>query len=448
MPITVANLPFQFCLQDSASGSTGFMLKSTHDAFVFDGVAGTITQITDADYPDITVPGVAFLDGYFFVMDSDSVIYNSGLETPLVWNSLDFIQCEAEPDGGVAIAKYENYVVGFGEWTTQFFYDAANSTGSPLSPIENSTLQIGCANGYSVAQFDGKLVWMGKSREKGRGVYACTGSMTPVEISDPNISRILNADSLAEVYSWGAGFSGHSLYILSLATTGITLVYDFSTKAWSHFTRRVASVKSVTSLTQVNGVATAVSTAHGFLDGDEVTHAGANQAGYNGTVNIVYLTANSYSFEVNPATVTPATGTITATGSTEGYFDLNYYASTGGKDIVQGGTDGIVYEMLGTSYQDNGVSIDVTSRTAIFDADTADRKATGSCEIIGDKVAATGLLRWSDDDYTTNSRYRQFDLEANRARVRRLGSSSRRSYEIRHTANTSFRVEALELKGE
>ena len=168
MTVTASNLPFQFCLQDSASGSTGFMFKSTRDAYLFNGVANTITKITDADYPAVTVPGVAYLDGYFFVMDANGTIYNSGLEAPLAWNSLDFINCEAEPDGGMAIAKYLNYVVGFGNWTTQFFYDAANATGSPLAVIQSATIQIGCANGYSVAQFDGKLVWMGTSHEKGR----------------------------------------------------------------------------------------------------------------------------------------------------------------------------------------------------------------------------------------------------------------------------------------
>jgi len=424
------------------------MFKSTHDAYIFDGIASTVTKITDTDYPAVTVPGVAFLDGYFFVMDATATIYNSGLELPLSWNSLNFIQCEAEPDAGVAIAKYQNYVVGFGQWTTQFFYDAANPAGSPLSPIESSTIQVGCANGYSVVQFDDKLVWMGNCREKGRSVYACDGSMSPMQISDPSISRILNADSLAEVYSWGAGFNGHSLYVLSLVTSGITLVYDFSTKAWSHFTRRVASAKTVSALSQVNGVATATSTAHGFADGDEVTHSGAGQAGYNIATNITYIDADHYNYEVAAATISPATGTITATGSTERYFDLTYYANVAGKDVVQGATDGIIYEVLGTSYQDNGVSIDVTGRTTIFDAGSVDRKAIGSAEIVGDKVAATALLRWSDDDYATSNKYRKIDLAATRARIRRLGSFSRRSYEIRHTANTPFRVEALEIKGE
>ena len=449
MAVTLPNLPFQFCLQDSASGAQGFMFKSTVDGFIFDGLANTITKITDIDYPAVTVPGVGFLDGYFFVMDKAGTIYNSGLETPLVWNSLDFISCESEPDGGMAIAKYQNYIVGLGNWTTEFFYDAGNPTGSPLSVIQTATAQIGCANGYSVAQFDGKLVWMGNSREKGRGVYALSGSMVPQEISTPDISRILNADSLATVYAWGAGFNGHPLYILSLVSSNVTLVYDFSTQAWSHFTRRVASApKSVTALTQADGTATATAAAHGFADGDDVTMAGAIQSGYNVTTNVSYIDANTFSYNVSAALASPATGTITATGSTERYFDLAYYANAGGRDIVQGATDGIIYEMLGTAYQDNGVSIDASARTTIYDSGSNKRKFMSSAEVVGDKISANALLRWSDDDYQTNSAYRKIDLSAPRSRTSRLGSTSRRSFEIRHTANTPFRVEALEIEGE
>lgn len=449
MPVTTAGLPFQFCLQDSASGATGFMFKSTKDCYLFNGIANTVTKISDADYPATTVPGLAYLDGYFFVMDANGTIYNSGLETPLVWNSLDFIRCEAEPDSGVAIAKWQNYVVGFGKWTTEFFYDAANPTGSPLAKAQNAAVQVGCANGYSVTQFDNKLVWLGNSREKGRGVYALAGGFTPERISTPDVERVLNADDLATVYAWGAGLAGHTLYVLSLVTSGVSLVYDFSTQTWSHFTRRKASApKSVSVLTQSGGVAVATCTGHGFADGDEITHAGATPAGYNVTVNVSVIDANTYAFPVQDTLVTPATGAITATGSTEGYFDLTYYVSAGGKDIVQGAADGIVYELLGTAYRDNGVSIDAMARTTIYDAGANRRKFVASAEVIGDKIAAKALLRYSDNDYLTHSKYRPIDLNAPRSRIHRLGSMSRRSYDIRHTANTPFRVQALEIEGE
>ena len=143
-----------------------------------------------------------------------------------------------------------------------------------------------------------------------------------------------------------------------------------------------------------------------------------------------------------------ATGAITATGSTESYFDLAYYANVGGKDITQGEADGIIYELLGTAYQDNGVSIDASVRTLIYDAGSAKRKFIASAEIIGDKVSSNALIRYSDDDYQANSRYRKVDLSLKRSRLSRLGSMSRRSFEVRHTANTPFRVLALEIEGD
>ena len=451
MTVTVAGLPFQFAQQNSASGSTGFFFKSTKDAYLFNGTALTLTKVSDVDYPATTVPGVAYLDGYFFVMDANGTIYNSDLEAPLSWNPLNFINAQAEPDGGVGIAKYQNYVVGFGNWTTQLFYDAANASGSPLAPLTNATVQIGSANGYSAAQFDGKLVWMGNCREKGRGVYAFLGGIQPEKISTPDVDRILNADDLATVYSWGAGFAGHPLYVLSLGTSAVTLVYDFLTGVWSTFTRRkTASAKTATlSYDSATGLVTAASTAHGNEDGDQVVIAGATQSQYNGTFNITRTGADSFTYLPTTApSVTPATGTITATGTTETWFDLTYYANAGGKDVVLGATDGIVYEVLGTAHQDNGVTIDTIARTALFDGGENTRKSVFSAELIGDKVAANALLRYSDDDYVTNSIYRPVDLSAKRSRVRRLGSMSRRSFEIRHTANTALRIESLELNGD
>ena len=69
MAVTVAGLPFDFVKANTASGAAGFVMKSTRDAYYFN--AGVLTKITDVDYPDPTVPGVEYLDGYFFVMNAD-----------------------------------------------------------------------------------------------------------------------------------------------------------------------------------------------------------------------------------------------------------------------------------------------------------------------------------------------------------------------------------------
>lgn len=75
----------------------------------------------------------------------------------------------------------------------------------------------------------------------------------------------------------------------------------------------LAHVVSGVTIAQTAGVATAHKVAHGFLDGQRVRLAGANQAGYNLELPVHVIGADDFTYPVNSVTVTPATGTITAT---------------------------------------------------------------------------------------------------------------------------------------
>lgn len=71
---------------------------------------------------------------------------------------------------------------------------------------------------------------------------------------------------------------------------------------------------TLASLTQSAGTATATVTAgHGLTDLQQVTIAGADQAGYNGTFTATYVSATVFTFAVAAGTVSPATGTVTVT---------------------------------------------------------------------------------------------------------------------------------------
>lgn len=74
------------------------------------------------------------------------------------------------------------------------------------------------------------------------------------------------------------------------------------------------------------GVATATSSsAHGFTAGKYVTVAGADQSGYNGTVEILTVpSTTTFTYAVATATVSPATGTITATERNIEYWYYKY----------------------------------------------------------------------------------------------------------------------------
>ncbi|WP_196314026.1 hypothetical protein, partial [Streptococcus pseudopneumoniae] len=81
--------------------------------------------------------------------------------------------------------------------------------------------------------------------------------MAPEKISTPQIDKILNADSLATVYSWSCNVGSHMLYGITLVNTGVTLVYDFTPQLWSCFTYLASAGvnKTFTAIT-ADGVAT------------------------------------------------------------------------------------------------------------------------------------------------------------------------------------------------
>ena len=68
----------------------------------------------------------------------------------------------------------------------------------------------------------------------------------------------------------------------------------------------------VTTLTQVGGIATAIATDHSFFSGLSVTISGANEAGYNGSFDILVVDKDTFTYVVDIGTPGTATGSILA----------------------------------------------------------------------------------------------------------------------------------------
>jgi len=394
-----------------------------------------------------TVRGIVWLDGTFYVMDAAATIYGSDLNAPTSYNALNFITAQIEPGAGVALQKSQNYVIALKEWSTEFFYDAGNATGSPLSPVENGFNLIGCASGDSVANLDGTIFWVSQTRQKGRGVYMMSG-LEHMQISTPDIERVLNLSTLATVYSYGVKIAGHTFYVLTLVDQNVTLVYDATTKLWATWSSLTAAAAvNVSSITLSGTTATVVTaTPHGMSDGDPVNIAGAVEAAYNGIFVTSYVDATTFTYETTVGTSSPATGTITATPYTETYFKYVTYVNALGKDLVQHETNGTLCELTESAYQDVGIPVNVLIRTGKFDGGTVNLKRYAALEVIGNKVAANAYVRHSGDDYVTNTKYRKVDLNQTRSVIRRLGADRRRSFEVRFLDNTSLQISNLDIE--
>ena len=443
--ITTACEPVDFAEVQITAGNKLF-LKNEDAAWQITG--GVLTQVTDADYPSETVPGAVSLDSYIFVMTPDAEIYNSDLSAPTAWNPLNFITAEMEPDAGVAIAKHLNYVVALGRWSTEFFYNAANATGSPLARLEASSLWIGCASARSVVNIGNNLLWVAKDRTKGRFVIALEG-LTAQRVSTPAIDRILTASTLTTVQSYPVMLDGHLFYVLNLVDDGLTLVMDLTTKKWAVWTTLAAgTAQNVASITRSGETATVGITAHGHAEGAIVTLAGATQTDYNGDFIAHNITANTFDITVRNSPVTPAAGTITVKGYTESKFIGAYYAFNGDTNYLQDKSTGDVYSISSTVYKDGSVPINVRLRTRDHDMDTLFGKFVAHLRLHADREDSFVSLRWSDDDFQTYSKFRDKWLDVDPVHFDRLGRFRRRAFEVAHVGNTAFRLAYLEATPE
>lgn len=207
-------------------------------------VSGPLNSI-DSSYPQYTCKGIAYLDGFTFVLQhffgtqiTPAVIWGSvvnHVDSNGDWDPLDFITAQMTSDSGVYLAKQLVYVVCIKEWSTEFFYDAGNATGSPLAAAMNLRLSYGCAAQDSVQTIADVLFWVSNNREASNQIVMVEKAQLAV-ISTPEIDRLLRDADLSSVYSWHIKIDGHSFYVLTLKNNNLTLAFDINQNRWEQWT--------------------------------------------------------------------------------------------------------------------------------------------------------------------------------------------------------------------
>lgn len=446
------NVPLGFYHFNQTSATIAsplLVFKSTGDLYTFNSALNVLAKYSSAaNYPATTVPGLAVLDTTFYVLDPQGRIWGSALNDPTTWTALNEITMQNEPTGGVAIAKLSTYVVAFGQWTTEFFLDAGIAPpASPLLPQTSIPVNVGCAAGESVREMQNSIVWVGQTKTEGQGVYVFNGYI-PQRISTAFIDRIIQSDPLTNISAYNLDAAGYSLYVLTLHTSNITLVYNFFTGQWDVWTSSTAKpTVTVQSLTcDPYGLVTATAMGHGLSDGDPVTIAGASNGAYNGLWNAQVTGANSFQY-LMPAATSNNLGTATLTGYLESAFLPVASTQIRDNDYLQDPINGVVYTQSITFYGDLTNPINTRIVTERVDGGTSEWKHCRRISLLGDLVSSNAMIAYSDNDYQSYSAFRPMQLGVGqRATVTPAGRFRRRAFQIRHTAFTPFRAEALELE--
>lgn len=205
-------------------------LSNGKEGYTYDSGVGLV-NITDAQYPAVTVKGSAYLDGTLYVMTPQAEIYGSDINVFQSWDALNKIIAQSNPDAGIAVAKQLSYVVAMKEWTTEFFYDAANATGSPLSPVTGAQIPFGCASADSIQDIEGTLVWLATNRSASPQVMRME-NLKPSIISSPAEEKLIQSADLTAIESWWMRQGGHTFYFITFKNDNLTMVYDLNEGLW------------------------------------------------------------------------------------------------------------------------------------------------------------------------------------------------------------------------
>ena len=168
----------------------------------------------DGDLPAPHIPQPVFLDGYLFLVKTDTAdIYNSDLNDPLAWTPGDFLTAEMSADTVVKISNLNNYIVVFGTGSIEYFFDAANASGSPLQKYDTQHKFVGYTAGF--ARNGNDIYFVGNSVDSGVQVYRAT-DLKIEPMGSPPIRRTLELESVASGAM--AHYGGHSFYVITTTT--------------------------------------------------------------------------------------------------------------------------------------------------------------------------------------------------------------------------------------
>ena len=200
-------------------------------AFPLGGGSGASGTVSLNSFPSPHIPSATFIDGYI-VLAKGSDVYTCDLDNPQRWSSNNYLSAEMFPDPVKAISRQNNQVCVLGGNSIEFFYDAANASGSPLSRNDATTIQMGVCAPHAVIGNEKYIFFLSQSDSGGRAAWLVDG-FQPKKISDEYIERILDAETdMNTVSGYGLRTKGHQFYFLNLKSQGRTLVYDSDEKLW------------------------------------------------------------------------------------------------------------------------------------------------------------------------------------------------------------------------
>lgn len=232
--VAIDGNPATLCTNGAAGNQ--WMITSGGLGYIFDLTLNTLTQITDASFPDVVTQGL-FFDGFFIVLTPNGDFFLSDLEDGTSWNALNFAAENQFADTVVAMSKTHDNLWLYGTQNTGPYYNSGQPI-SPYIPIPGSLIEHGILAPFSAVEIDNTTYWLSQDEHGRLGVCSGQGYI-PVKISNPAIDyKLSQSKKLSQALAFGYQLGANLFYCLFVPDLDTTIVYNIATKQfheWGHW---------------------------------------------------------------------------------------------------------------------------------------------------------------------------------------------------------------------
>ena len=213
------------------NGTQLLLLVPGGNGYIYNHVADTFAQITDADFTANGNPQqVVFIDGFFCLTTDTKKFIVSALNDGLAYNALDFGTAESDPDEIVAPIVFKNQLFIGGSQTIEAF----QNIGGADFPFQRTGLFLskGISSPFSIQSIQDTFVFIGAGANESPAIWALSGNNVS-KISTTAIDKELSAlteTQILQIYSWAYAEKG--AYFVGFALPSTTLVYDTISQRW------------------------------------------------------------------------------------------------------------------------------------------------------------------------------------------------------------------------
>lgn len=221
------------------NGSSLVIVVPGGDAFVYNKDSNDLSQITDIDYQ--VSDSVNFYRGYFVFTTTDGKqLFVSNLNTPLIFDGLDFGSAEGDPDRIVTSVVDHDELSIIGSKTTEVFRNVGGAD-FPLQIISGAFTQKGAHSKYGVVKFDNTYMFIGGGENELTGIWRQSSSSSAVKVSTDAIDNAIQQytkEEIASAFTMTFAKKGQFFAIFSFNSSripGRTFVYNGTASALAGF---------------------------------------------------------------------------------------------------------------------------------------------------------------------------------------------------------------------